>query len=199
MTTTVVYATDLYSGSNYGYSGTYSTARSTRTTSIGNPSFVGQQAGYYCYQGPLMFNTSVIGTDVISSAVLGIWHVASYLDSNFTVQARAISSYGSLAASWVAGASLSGNTLLAHIDTSGIGAAGSYKALVDDAMPANINKSGTTYLLVSSSKQASGTAPTNNEAISYYDAARTGTTNDPKLTVTHAAAGFAYSQAVVIA
>ena len=191
MTTDVIYATDLYSGYNYGESSTYLTARSTLSyTTAGQYLYVGQNwSAYAVYQAPLMFNTSGVGTDTISSALLSIWLQGKpYLQTDFVLQARSISSYASLAASWVPGASLSGEPLLAHVQASAL-TAGAYGTLTDDAMPANINKTGTTYLLLSSARTAAGTVPTGGEYIALYSAGRTGTTNDPYITIVHAAAG----------
>ena len=195
MSVDVISATNTYSGYNFSNSGVYSTARSDLAGSgVGTTGYVGQfydaGSGYYCYQTPLMFDTSVVGTDAISYAILSLWLATDSSTTDLVVQARAISSYASLAASWVAGASLSGQTLLAHISTSGIGATGAYKTLTDDAMPANINKTGTTYLLLSSDRHAAGNTPTGSEFVIFDSANYTGTTRDPYLTITHAPAGF---------
>ena len=138
-------------------------------------------------EGFLAFDTSSIPDgDTVSAAVLNLTALADGSTTDFTIEAR-LSDWGTglTTADYVAGASLSGLTLLAHRATSS-GWTAAYD-LTDDAFPANVNKTGTTRLLLCSSRTTAGTSPTidRDEYVYAYSADQTGTTRDPKLTVTY--------------
>jgi hypothetical protein len=198
MTTSVVYA-----GTADGYieSGpaTYATARAgsgTLTLNGGGTGvlYVGQlyddyDTVYYVQEAFLGFDTSAIDdTDTVSAAVLNVTSNSDISTTDFTIQARLKDwSTTVTTADWVAGADLSGLTLLAHYATSGGFAANTAYDFTDDAMPANVSKTGVTRMLLCSDRTVSGTTPTGYEYVIVKPADTTGTTSDPKLTVTHAA------------
>ena len=167
----------------------------------GEPDYIDTSVVYEAFLG---FDTSAIGdTDTISAAVLNVTSNADVSTTDFDLQAR-LRDWGTTVttADWVAGASLSGLTLLAHYATSGGFTANSAYNFVDDAMPANTSKTGTTRMLLCSSRTVSGTDPSGDEYVAIKSAETTGTTSDPKLTVTYSAGGGANTKrsfAVVIA
>jgi hypothetical protein len=132
-------------------------------------------AAYNCYEAFVKFDTSsVVGT--ITSAQLEI-HVTSKTGSSFVLEARVHDWGASLVpADWVAGADLSSKTLVADVTTSGL-TDSAYNTLDDVDLAANINQSGTTYLLFCSKNQVDSTAPIGNEYITLTAASR------PKLVI----------------
>ena len=138
----------------------------------------------------LGFDTSAVGTDTISAAVLNVTSSADYSTTDFTIEAR-LRDWGATltTADFVAGASLSGLTSLATKTTASGFTAGTAYDFTDVAMPANVNKTGTTRMLLCSSRTTGNNEPTGNEYVDFRSADYTGTTSDPKLTVTHAAGG----------
>ena len=141
----------------------------------------------------LGFDTSSIpDTDTVSAAVFNLTSSGDFSTTDFTIEARLYDwGTGLTTADWVAGASLSGLTLLAHRDTASGWTGNTAYDLTDDAFAANVNKTGTTRLLLCSSRTTAGTSPTIDvrEYVNAYSADSTGTTADPKLTVTYAAGG----------
>lgn len=175
-----------------GTSGTYLTARSGAGSyaadSSSNPLYFGQfllTGTYTLYEDFLSFDTSPLpDTDVISSAVLSGFLNDNHTSGSFILQAR-LDNWGTslTTGAWVPGASLSALTLLATLDTSLLSTT-AYYAFTDVAMPANVNKTGVTRMLLCSSKLVSGTAPA---ALEYgaFTIDHSGSSNDPKLDVTH--------------
>ena len=158
--------------------------------------YIGQYPGLYAYvpqvlEGFFAFDTSALTSGAtVSAAVL---RVTSYYDNSstdFDIQAR-LRDWGTslTTADWVAGADLSGLTLLGSYATSSGFTANTGYDLSDTAMAANVNKTGSTRMLLCSSRTVGNNAPTNNEAVQIYPADESGTTRDPKLTVTYAAGG----------
>lgn len=130
------------------------------------------------YEFFLSFDTSSIpDTDTVSAAVLNLTSQVDNSLTDFTIEARLYDWGASLTtADWVAGANLSSLTLLAHRDTaSGWTAATAYD-LTDDAFAANVNKTGSTRLLLCSDHTTSSTAPTGYEYVNAYSADTAGTT-----------------------
>lgn len=174
------------------FNATYSTARSGGTltaNTAGGSANVGQVAGYACYEAFLSFDTSAIPDgDIITAVTLSLDGTGAIdgSDTDFTINARVYDWGASLTtADWIAGASLSGNTLVASRSTSGWNASG-YNAFTSEAaFLTAINKTGVTYLVLSSSRHEAGTTPTGNEYVGVATADTTGTTHDPKLVVTH--------------
>lgn len=177
-----------------GSSGTYATARSGAGSyvadSSSNPLYFGQfllTGTYTLYESFLSFDTSALpDADTISAAVLSGFLNDNHTSGSFTLQAR-LQDWGTSVTTgdWVAGASLSGLTLLATLDTS-LFSTTAYYAFTDVAMPANVNKTGVTRMLLCSSRLVSGTAPAGLE-YGAFTIDHSGTSNDPKLDVTHAA------------
>jgi len=143
---------------------------------------------YAVYQSFLSFDTSSVGSGSTVSAV--VLNLTSDYDSSITdfiIEARLFDWGTTLTtADWVTSPS---GTLLAHYGTaSGWGSASAHD-FVDDAFPANVNKVGSTRLLLNSSRQVSNTSPTGAENVGLLPADYGGTTSDPQLTVTYAAGG----------
>jgi len=81
-----------------------------------------------------------------------------------------------------------GKTLLCHKATAGISAPAAYD-FVDDALAANVSKTGTTRMILVSSRTVSATEPAGAEYVNLRSADYSGTTSDPRLTVTYTAGG----------
>lgn len=194
-TVTTVYSSTA-DGDILSTSTTYSTARSGTGYSVdtaGSSAQIGQLldgADYYCYEAFFDFDTSSIpDTDNVSAVALALDGNFDNSTTDFTMQARTKDWGASLtSADWVAGASLGGLTLLATFATSGFSAFG-YNTFTENGtnFQSAINKTGTTRIVVASDRLESNTAPTNAERVSVATADSTGTTQDPKLTITHAA------------
>jgi hypothetical protein len=145
-------------------------------------------ADYLCKQLFISFDTSSIpDTDFITSATLAMWLTADNSTTDFTLDAR-IHNWGATltTADFVAGADLAAKTLVGTLASSGIGATGAYKDFTNVALPANVSKTGTTYIMLASRNQSDSVAPTGQERLSFSMADETGTTQDPKLTIVHA-------------
>ena len=198
-TTTTVYS-DTADGLNQNSSTVYLTARSgggtfqvrtTNTQEEGGQTFATPN---YIFQ-ELMFgwDTSAIDdADTVSAAVVDLWLLTDLSTTDHTQELR-LHDWGATltSADFVAGADLGSKTLLASIATSGIGATGAYKTFTDVAMPANVNKTGFTRVVLCTDRMRNADVPTGNERMDWSMADTSGTTNDPKLTVTHAAAAAA--------
>jgi hypothetical protein len=135
----------------------------------------------------LAFNTSSIPDgDTVSAAVLNLTSQNDSSNTDFTIEARLYDwGTGLTAADWQSAPS---GTLLAHRDTASGWTATTAYDLTDDAFAANVNKTGSTRLLLCSDHTTGNTAPTGPEAVGAYSADTAGTTSDPKLTVTYATA-----------
>ena len=187
MTVSTFYGNDS-DGRVNGMSNTYLTARSTAYNTDGYV-YVGQNlvvAQYRCYEAFVSFLTSDIPDgDTITAVVLSLYLVDNATTTDFTIEARWSDFGAALAtADWVAGASLSALTKLATFATSGL--AGGYNTFTSAAaFLANVSKTGTTYILLDSDRMVAATVPTNSENVGFCDSESSGTTNDPKLVVTH--------------
>ena len=167
-------------------SGTYSSARSGTDKTLDTSLSVGQAyiaTFYYCFEVFIGFTTSsVLGT--VSSATLSAHLAGDGSSTDFTVYAR-LRDFGSGAVTtgdWVAGASLSALTQLASINTSGIGSTGSYKTFTSSNLASNINTSGDTRIILTSSRHEGNNTPTGNEYVVFTLA--TGSANAPYLSIT---------------
>jgi len=196
VTTTVVYsdAADSHLYSTDGESGTYEDVRAGNYPKYYYTSFtyiyVGQYTPYEydIYEGFIGFDTSSIGTDTVSAAILALTSDYDLSITDFVMEARLDDWGGTVTdADWIAGADLSSQTLLAHYDTANGAVAGTTYDFVDDALPANINKTGSTYLSLTSSRTRTGTYGGGNERVAWRSGDYTGTTSDPKITITHEA------------
>jgi len=141
---------------------------------------------YYVFQGLFAFDTSALGASAnISAADFSLYGNANNSVTDFTVQCR-LKDWGATVdtGDWVAGADLGSQTLLATFGTAGWSTA-AYNDFSDIAFPANVNKTGTTRVLICSGNQADNTAPTGDEYVSCHYGDQTGTTQDPKLVITY--------------
>lgn len=173
---------------------TYSTARAGASLETGDAAAfynLGQTwngFNYLIYEVFLSFDTSSIPDDAVISAVeLSLYGNGDLSDTDFDIEARLYDWGASVTtADWVAGASLGGYTLLASRSTSGLSVAG-YNAFTENGsnFRDNINKTGTTSILLCSSRHRAGNTPTGNEYVTFFSTDETGTTKDPKLVVTY--------------
>jgi uncharacterized membrane protein len=187
-----------FADANDGYlesqHGTYANARSGSGATItadvaGTDLTVGQAflfSTYFLYEAFVKFDTSSItASGTISTAVLSLYGTSDTSTTDFTMEAWINNWTAALdSTDWVAGASISALTKVATFATAGFSTSG-YNAFTDVAMPANVNKTGTTSLMVASSRLAAGTAPGGREDVTVGATDRAGTTNDPKLVVTY--------------
>jgi len=146
------------------------------------------EESFQAWEAFLAFDTSSVGWGTVSAAVLNLTSQEDKSVTDFIIEAR-LRDWGTglTTADWVAGASLSGLTLLAHRDTASGWTVNTGYDLTDDAFAANVNKTGTTRLNLSSSLTRTGTEPSEYfyEQVSAYAADQAGTTKDPKLTITY--------------
>ena len=207
MTTTVVYSdtTDGYIDSDGTYAQAYAGTGSLAAVTTGTSLITGQtkiSSTYFVYEAFLQFNTSAVGSDTVSAAILDLYGKENQSATDLTVEVRLYDWGAALAtADFVAGSVLGNYTLLAHYATSGGWPTNAYTTFVDDAFAANINGAGQTLIFTSSDRTRSNTTPTGAEYVNARSADQTGTTQDPKITITHAASGGAPVppvQAVVI-
>lgn len=164
---------------------------------------VGQQniggSDFFCFQSFLSFDTSSIpDTDTVSAAALAVIEEAtSYGPAEFTtadtLQARTFNWGASVTtADYQAGATFNGLTLLASLASGSWAANPTYNTLTENGtnFQTAVNVTGTTFVVLGTANFAGNTAPSV-DTRSYWpilSANTTGTTQDPKLTVTHAAA-----------
>ena len=194
MTVTTVFAT-APGGNGYvnSVNTTYATARTGGTLLVGDLHLVGQifaTPNYQCLESFLIFDTSGIpDTDTVSAVVLSLYGASDVSTTDFNTIAAASSYNGGavVTGDWVSGASLP-TPSLATWNSSGYLA--NYNAFTSTGdFPAAIVKTGNTSLILYSDRHQAGTAPTGNEYVVFVDADQAGTAADPKLAITHAAAG----------
>lgn len=177
---------------------TYSTCRSgaglfadPNQGNIGNrsPAWNGN-SNWYCSEVFVAFDTSSIPDNAtVTSATFSLYGNAPYnLDAADEARVR-VRDYGTSVdtGDYVAGASLSSNTLVAHW-TPGTWTQSGYNDFTNDALPANVSKTGDTRLMVHSKFLQDGTA-THSYVSAYSSGAAAGTSQDPKLTATYTTAG----------
>lgn len=194
-TVTTIYETNVSAQGCIGSdSATYSTMRAGNNLVVLTEaqSYAGQALDgvYFALSVYWSFDTSSIpDTDVISDAALSaVWHT-DFSTTDFVLQAR-FKLYGTLTtADWVAGDDWGSLPLLGTQDSSAYSDenyftfTNSGTNLID-----NIDKTGVTEIVVNSDRFGAGTTPTNNEYVQLRGASEAGTTADPVLEVTHAAA-----------
>lgn len=177
----------------YGEDASYAIARTTVLADSNSSAvfIVGQTTNFGCYEGFISFDTSSIG----SGATVTLATLSVYVDvlgsggGYFTYQAR-IKNWGATLtnADWVSGAAdFSAYTLVASLDSSAM-TAGAYRALTSEsAFLTNVAKTGTTYIMATSSDHLAGNEPTGTEYVRAYSADDAtgggGTDRDPKLYV----------------
>jgi len=185
-------ATTTYANARSGSSGLAASV-SEGFINLGQTLSVGD---YICQQGFFAFDTSSIpDTDNVTDVVFSLWNINDPTN-DFILEAR-VNNWGAAVttADWIAGASLSALTLLASGDTSGLPTDDTaYWALTSTgAFVSNIVKTGLTYFMCCSDDQTLGNAPTGTDRMIPLLSEEAGTTKDPKLVVTHSAAGGAVS------
>ena len=195
MTVTTVFATAPGGEGDVDSSDvTYATARTsgslvaTANHSVGQEVFAGT---FYCREAFILFDTSGIpDTDTVSGVVLSLDGTTNASTTDFTSTVAASSYNGGVTVTgdWVDGSTLSGLTSLATFGSAGYDAAYMAFTSAGAAFNSAINKTGNTSLIVFSSRHSAGTEPPNSEYITYTDADAAGTTEDPKLDITHAGA-----------
>ncbi len=151
--------------------------------------YTGQDASGV-YQFFCKFDTSAIPDgDTVSAVVFSLYTNGDGTVQDYIAEARAYD-YGAAvtSADWTPGASLDSLTLMATFDTTGISVVAYNDFTSEAGFPAYVSKTGFTPLMVSSSRQRLNQANVGNEYWGLYTANMSGTTNDPKLVVTHAVA-----------
>lgn len=155
--------------SNQGFIGSsnsnYTTARAGTGTFAVVPStgafYVGQKyedSAHTVYESFFEFDTSVVAGTIVS-AILKINVSGDNSSPDFTIEAY-LRDFGTglTSADWVAGASISGLTLLASLSTSGL-VTGVRTLTSEAAFIGNINQSGMTRIMLASSRTRTGTQP----------------------------------------
>jgi hypothetical protein len=151
---------------------TYATAREGGTLSKTTTDYarVGQNVGFYCYQTPLDFDTSSLPANEEIVAAFLTFRVYQFSNSDpFTLEVLAYDFGASVATDdFVPGSELGDLPLLGSLDMAGplankgVGNANTYtwQIQLDPATLGNINKTGSTRLLLASKEQRIGTQPT---------------------------------------
>lgn len=192
----------IYSDTADGYCNSSSTSYTSASNGTGvgaSPApvvgYVGQYiiggTTYVVNLGYLKFDTSSIPDDAeITSVTLSCYGYNDLSTTDFTVEARLHDWGASLtSADWIAGSALSGKTLLASRSSSGWNTSG-YNTFTENGsnFRNNINKTGTTYIVLCSAEHTAQSPPTNDEYIGLYFSDETGTSKDPKLEITYSTA-----------
>ena len=149
---------------------------------------VGQNIGFQCWEGFCDFDTSALGSGAsISAAVLSLYVNTDNSLTDFTATA-ALRAWGAdlAIADFVAGASLSALTTVATLASSGV-TSNAYNDFTDVALPANIDKTGNTRLLIYSSRHSGNNTPTTDEHLGFYGSAHV--VFKPRITITYTGGG----------
>ena len=200
MTVTTIYS-DAADGNlqSRDAAGNYAAARAgtgdVGVSAFGNQIMAGQllSGSMYVIEGHVSFDTSVIPDgDLIASASMTLVSKADNSTADFTIEAR-VSDWGATleAADWVAGASLASLPRVATYPTASGWTVDSQYTFTEDGtnFRTNLNKTGTTFLILCSDKTVAGTAPASSEYVTAYSSEELGTTKDPVLTITHGPVG----------
>jgi hypothetical protein len=170
--------------------GSITTTTGTQNGFIGRFEFFGHQ----CHMSYWRFVTSAIDDgDTVSAAVFSAYGQLTRASLTWTARLREHTSWDDPISvnDWVTPPNMSGKTLLATFAASGWVTTG-YNAFTSEAaFPGVINKTGDTKMFCHSSTHESRTAPAAGQFfdVAWYPSEDSGTTRDPKLVVTHAAAG----------
>lgn len=194
MTTTTIYASTTNSALVTSRNATYTTARAGSNKAVNLPnsvlsfnpcnSFV--SPNYFCQEVLFDFDTSSIpDTATINSVTLQVYTIASR-SVTFTVECR-IYDFGSsiTTADYVPGANIGTYTLVATLASSSL-VNGSYVSFTENGtnFRDNINKTGSTRLLISLDKTRLGTVPTDaNYQANFDDPDDATTTKRPILVI----------------
>lgn len=148
-------------------------------------------SNYSIYQQFWAFDTSAIGdSDEISDVDLKLWMVSDSSDTDFTILVCEKNWGPTLTGEdFTTGIDIADGVypLLASLDTAGIGSSGAYKTFVSETyfLEAANMKTGTVYMFTGSSNHRDFVAPTGDEWVQFSHAETSGTTQDPKLVITH--------------
>ena len=150
---------------------------------------VGQDlnVNYYAWESFLEFDTSAIPDDAtITGATVSVWISTDNSATDFTIEVRSFDFGTSVTtADFRNRAQLGAATLLASRSTSGL-TVGAYNDLTSDAnLLTTISMTGTTRVVLCSSRQRAGTTAAGQEYVYISSPLASGTTQDPKLTVTY--------------
>lgn len=182
---------DASDGVVYGDNPTYATAQATATANIDNNTYltIAQLTNYRIYRTGLKFITSSIPTyGTVSAVTMTLYADWKGVTTNFDIQIREFN--------WASSDPLAPETREAFYDgsiaatldqvwknTSAITAGNSYTSPALD--PTWIVKGGTTYYALTSSADASSTAPTGNDEIDVASATSTTPSHRPYLSITY--------------
>lgn len=202
MTTTTVFA-DTGDGRLFSTNAVYATcaAGSGLTASTtGTAENVGQNvSAFTIIQLFFSFDTSGIGAETVSQVDFSLFGDTDRSTTDFiaTVLAYDWSAGGLTTADWQTPVQLLALTSLATFNSSGFSAI-AYNLFTSAGAAFNsaINKTGTTYFMVASSRNISATQPTTDERLQVVMADTSGTASDPKLVITSAAAGQPFAKRV---
>jgi hypothetical protein len=171
----------------------YLTARSGGTLANDtNEAVIGHQFAttYQCQEYFTGFDTSTIpDDDVIDSVVLSLYCETDNSATDCLMYARLRNWGGTLEnADWVPGADLSALTLLASKTTTGLSTVAYTDFTSEAAFAANINKTGTTYMVMSTELLEAGTTPATYQRV-LFKHSEDGAGLAPRLVVNHSSAG----------
>ncbi len=179
----------VYADARAGTNNTTFTAYSSSTyITVGQNYFTGSYSTttYDCYEGFISFDTSVLASaHLITAVTLALRGYNNGSTTDFEVEAR-IHDWGAslTTADYVAGASLSGKTKVATVNSSGYSS--SYMNFTSESgFASNLNLTGTTYIVLCSKEQTDNSAPTNGEYVGFYDQEYNPNSYTPKITVTY--------------
>jgi hypothetical protein len=173
---------------------TYATAAAgsglfTDTTTVAGDA-VGQAfftPTYYVMEFFLSFDTSALGSGAtVTAADIAIYGSADSSTTDFTIRAAALA-WGTLTtADWQNTTALAALTILATWNTATSFSTAAYTTLTDSGgMAASVNKTGNSQYVLWSSRHQASTTPTGAEYVQIHQSDETGTTNDPKITITY--------------
>jgi hypothetical protein len=194
MTTTTVFGSTS-DGRVTSSNASYATASTGGTLAISTTetlSFIGQGNAFAIFQLFFAFDTSgVPDAETVSSVVFSLDGASDISVTDFDMVALDYdwSAGGLTTANFRTPTQLSALTTLATFPSTSYSAAYMNFTSAGAAFNSYINKTGTTYFMVASSRNISATTPTGDENIRVTMADQTGTTTDPKLVVTSDTAG----------
>ena len=178
-----------------GSNATYATARSTSAASddTATTAIVGQRwtgAVYVVFRAFTSFDTSAIGSDVVSAASLYVKAATDTSTTDFNVQLYRYAWADTLASSREAnydGAYGGSATLEGTLqNTATAWTSGTYYGRSVDV--AGVNTSGDSRYTLVSSRDVGNNTPTGSEFVSFYATEQSGTGDDPYMDITHAPA-----------
>lgn len=194
MASLVTFLAGTIDGQLQSVDATYATARTGGTLGLDATNialYIGQRTAYTCYEGFVQFDTSGLPDDcTITDVALSLYGNGPADAQEFTVNARAYNwGAGLTTADWVSGADLAALPLLATIAQSVLKGTLAYHAFASEAaFLTNINKTGPTYIILSSSRHEAGTQPSAYERVTPYSTDK-GAGYEPELVVTYTTAG----------